>query len=107
MSTQPQIGQVIMPRLTFFASLFALALFTCPLHAEVAAPPTSQPSDEPAEKNDPVVRPMRAARSIKRLKAAPLYSFNEKDVDAYLKFLADDEKDPLKRVVHLARKNIG
>jgi len=72
------------------------------------APATTQSaSEDPPEKNDPVVRPMRAARSIKRLKAAPLYSFNEKDVDAYLKFLTADQKDPMARVMHLARKQIG
>src|SRR5688572_18255782 len=63
--------------------------------------------EEPPDKLDPVVNPVRKARSIKRLKVAPLYSFNEKDVDAYLKFLADDEPDPVARVMHLARKNIG
>lgn len=67
---------------------------------------TTRPA-EPAPKLDPVVNPMRAARSIKRLELAPLYSFNEKDVDAYLKFLAADEPDPIARVMHLARKNIG
>jgi hypothetical protein len=67
----------------------------------------TQPAEDPPEKNDPVVRPMRAARTIKKLKVAPLYSFNEKDVDAYLKFLTTDQKDPIARVMHLARKNIG
>ena len=68
---------------------------------------TSQATTEPAEKLEPVVTPMRAARSIKRLKLAPLYSFNEKDVDAYLKFLSRDETEPVARVMHLARKNVG
>src|SRR5439155_2601675 len=35
------------------------------------------------------------------------YSFSERDVDAYLKFLHESEPDPIQRVVHLARKNIG
>src|SRR5687767_3967095 len=74
--------------------------------AQATTAATTQGSEDPPEKNDPVVNPMRSARSIKRLKIAPLYAFNEKDVDTYLKFLADDEKDPLKRVMHLARKNI-
>lgn len=72
-----------------------------------ATVPATRGSEDPPEKNDPVVHPMRAARSIKRLKLAPLYSFNEKDVDAYLKFLAKDETDPIARVMHLARKQIG
>jgi hypothetical protein len=50
---------------------------------------------------------MRKARSIKRLKVAPLYSFNEKDVDAYLKFLSEEQNEPIERVMHLARKNVG
>ena len=80
------------------------------IHADAKAQATTQATragEEPPEKLDPVVNPMRKARSIKRLKVAPLYSFNEKDVDAYLKFLADDQADPIERVMHLARKNIG
>ena len=82
-------------------------LFLCtPVLAESPAT-TRSAAEEPAEKLSPVVNPLRPARSIKKLTAAPLYSFTEKDVDAYLKFLAADEKDPIKRVMHLARKNIG
>src|SRR5439155_774066 len=57
--------------------------------------------------NSPVIRQIPAARSIKKLQAAPLYSFNERDVDAYLKFLHESEPDAIQRVIHLARKNIG
>jgi hypothetical protein len=87
--------------------LVVTAILTLSTAAFAQAPATTQASADPPEKNDPVVNPMRAARSVKRLKLAPLYSFNEKDVDAYLKFLADDENDPIARVMHLARKNIG
>ena len=59
------------------------------------------------ESTSPVVTPLRPARPIKRLQAAPLYSFSEKDVDAYLAWLAGKEPDPIQRVIHLARKNIG
>ena len=78
-----------------------------PATPATAVAPTTQAAEDPPEKLDPVVNPIRKARSIKKLKPAPLYSFNEKDVDAYLKFLADEEKDPIARVMHLARKNIG
>jgi hypothetical protein len=61
----------------------------------------------PADLNSPVIRTLPPARSIKKLQAAPLYSFRERDVDAYLKFLHESEPDPIARVVHLARKNIG
>jgi len=37
----------------------------------------------------------------------PLYKFNESEVDTYLKFLHASEPDLRKRIVHLARKNIG
>jgi hypothetical protein len=64
-------------------------------------------SKTPVAKQPPVVHPLRAARPIDRLKDAPLYTFNEAEVDAYLKYLHEAEKDPIARVVHLARKNIG
>jgi hypothetical protein len=37
----------------------------------------------------------------------PLYKFTEAEVDQYLKFLSATEPDLRKRIVHLARKNIG
>src|SRR5437667_128135 len=36
------------------------------------------------DSNSPGIRQVPAARSIKKLQAAPLYSFNETDVDAYV-----------------------
>src|SRR2546430_371168 len=76
-----------------------------------AAPPATQsngrdPSITP-DKESPVVHPMRPARPLKKLTAAPLYSFSEKDVDASLKHLAETEPDPIQRVIHLGRKDIG
>ena len=88
------------------ALLFAFPLTYSDAPAQTS-PSTTQSSEDPPEKNDPVVHPMRPARTIKKLKVAPLYAFNEKDVDAYLKFLSSDQKDPIARVMHLARKNIG
>ena len=41
------------------------------------------------------------------LRQRSLYTFNEAEVDAYLHWLAKDEPDVAKRVVHLARKNLG
>jgi hypothetical protein len=83
--------------------------------ASMAAAPASQPSagnggrdpSIPPDLNLPVIRQLAPARSIKKLQAAPLYGFSERDVDAYLKFLCGSEPDPIKRVVHLARKDIG
>jgi hypothetical protein len=97
--------------LLFFALAAASVLIvpagTMAQATPAATPPATTRAAEPVEKLEPVVNPIRKSRSIKRLKVAPLYSFNEKDVDAYLKFLADEEKDPIARVMHLARKNIG
>jgi hypothetical protein len=61
----------------------------------------------PIAKRPPVVHPIRAARPIEELKALPLYEFNETDLDAYLKYLHASEPDPIRRLVHLARKNLG
>ncbi len=47
------------------------------------------------------------AGQIVKLIDKPLYQFNESEVDQYLKFLSASEPDLRKRIVHLARKNIG
>ncbi len=47
------------------------------------------------------------AGEIAKLVDKPLYQFNESEVDQYLKFLSASEPDLRKRIVHLARKNIG
>jgi len=44
---------------------------------------------------------------LARLKAKPLYRFEEKEVDSYLRYLSMSEPDLPARVVHLAEKNIG
>jgi hypothetical protein len=41
------------------------------------------------------------------LRQAPLASFNERELDAYLRHLSASEPDALKRLAHLARKSIG
>lgn len=41
------------------------------------------------------------------LKARPLYEFNEKQLGKYLGYLQEAEPNLRKRIVHLARKNIG
>lgn len=45
--------------------------------------------------------------AIAKLIDKPLYKCNEAEVDQYLKFLSATEPDLRKRIVHLARKNIG
>jgi hypothetical protein len=44
---------------------------------------------------------------LEKLLAKPLYRFTESEVDVYLTHLAATEPDLRKRVIHLARKNIG
>jgi hypothetical protein len=87
-----------------FAAHGALAEETAP-----ATQPVTNGRDPslPVDNESPVVHPMRPARSMKILKDARLYSFSERDVDVYLKFLHGEEPDPIKRVIHLARKEIG
>jgi hypothetical protein len=95
-----------MPRIVLLGFL-TIALLVQAYAKAQATTQATRAGEEPPEKLDPVVHPMRKARSIKRLKVAPLYSFNEKDVDAYLKFLSEEQNDPIERVMHLARKNVG
>jgi hypothetical protein len=47
------------------------------------------------------------ASEVAKLVDKPLYKFTEAEVDQYLKFLNATEPDLRKRIVHLARKNIG
>jgi hypothetical protein len=44
---------------------------------------------------------------LQKLFAKPLFKFSEAEVDAYLRFLSASEPDLRKRIIHLARKNIG
>ncbi len=45
--------------------------------------------------------------TVEQLTQKPLYEFTESEVDTYLKFLSATEPDLRKRIIHLARKNIG
>ena len=47
------------------------------------------------------------ASEVAKLLEKPLYKFTESEVDAYLRFLSASEPDLRKRIVHLARKNVG
>ena len=88
------------------AAALLLVLPSVSLAQEETAPATQQ-TQSGQDKNLPIATPVRGARPMNILKKAPLYSFSEKDLDAYLKFLHESEPDPIKRVIHLARKNIG
>jgi hypothetical protein len=47
------------------------------------------------------------SKQIADLIDKPLYKFTESEVDTYLKFLSATEPELRKRILHLARKNIG
>ncbi len=53
--------------------------------------------------------PERVAQTAdsRPLEARPLYTFSEAEVDRYLRSLHARERDVKRRIVHLARKNIG
>src|SRR5258708_6035513 len=51
--------------------------------------------------------PAVVADPIAPLLAKPLYQFTETEVGTYLKYLQTAEPNLRKRIVHLARKNIG
>ena len=91
-----------MIRPTFAACLIVAFLTSLP----PAIAQTTKPKSASAP-TGPVVNPLRPARPLKTLQSAPLYTFNEKDVERYLGWLEEHEKDPIQRVIHLARKNIG
>jgi len=48
-----------------------------------------------------------SGEEFQRLLHKPLYEFSEADVDHYLQFLRAVEPDLRRRIVHLARKNLG
>ena len=56
---------------------------------------------------DPVVFHLPAPRPLATLDQIPLYQFREPEVDLFLKDLVKKKRDPLQRLVYLARKNIG
>lgn len=72
-----------------------------------ARPTPPDRSKLPLSKRSPIAHPLREARPLEVLKTLPTYQFNEAELDAYLKHLHATEPDPIKRLVHLARKNIG
>ncbi|HEX8521927.1 MAG TPA: N-acetylmuramoyl-L-alanine amidase-like domain-containing protein [Tepidisphaeraceae bacterium] len=86
------------------------ASFCLCLLVAVAAARAEGPASKPTTKEapeSPVVTPLKRTRSMKILEKAPLYGFSEIEVDRYIKKLHADEPDMTKRLLHLARKNIG
>jgi len=77
--------------------------------AAETAPADESASERPRtyEQLPGVVHMLPEALPIERLQDKPLYEFTELDLAAYLEHLSDREADPIARVMHLARKNIG
>ena len=96
-------------KLIVAACLLGFSSFAFAQEAPPATPPSNggRPPSIAPDTNLPVIRQLKAPRSLSKLKAAPLYGFSEKEVDVYLKYLSESEPDPIKRVIHLARKQIG
>lgn len=70
---------------------------SAPSAQPVATSPAPTPAAKPAVPSDPLAP----------LLAKPLYQFTEAETGLYLKHLQATEPDLRKRIVHLARKNIG
>jgi N-acetylmuramoyl-L-alanine amidase-like protein len=79
------------------AALLCYAATTC---AAPAAKPAADITKAPAG-------PKQEKVDLAALADKPLYKFSEAEVDAYLKQLQSEEPDLRKRIVKLARKNIG
>ncbi len=90
---------------TVASAAVLVLVITCAANSQ-EQPATTQAASASEEKL-PIATPVKSARPLKTLQKAPLYSFSERDVDAYLKYLHETEPEPIKRVMHLARKNIG
>ena len=69
--------------------------------------PSFTPATLDANEKEIVDRLNLDKNRIAMLKAKPLYHFDEEDLDLYLRFLQTAQPELSKRVVHLARKNIG
>jgi N-acetylmuramoyl-L-alanine amidase-like len=89
------------PRLSW-AGLAVVVVMVAILPCRAATPATLTPTQTAACKQLGL-----DARQIVGLIDKPLYKFTESEVDAYLKFLSATEPDLRKRILHLARKNIG
>jgi hypothetical protein len=87
-----------------------ILMLPCLAFAQQAAPgtqPTARLTLSASSDDLPIASPMKRVRSLKLLIKSPVYSFNEPELDVYLKYLHNEQPDAIKRLVHLARKNIG
>jgi hypothetical protein len=87
------------PSLVFAVAILALCGVTRPLLAEGQKLSGEQSAACKRLKLDEA--------EIVKLIDKPLYKFNEAEVDKYVAFLSATEPNLRKRIVHLARKNIG
>jgi hypothetical protein len=94
----------------------AACILSCCAAAESAAtesssadstPPVSAIDKISADDATPSDSGSRDADTVAPLLEKPLYKFTEAEVDVYLRYLHAEEPDLRRRIIHLARKNIG
>jgi hypothetical protein len=69
--------------------------------------PASPPASLDARQIEIIRRAALDPKKLAQLLDKPLYNFTEADVDLYLTYLQATEPDLRRRIVHVARKNIG
>lgn len=94
-------GMNTLPRYLTVAVVLAIGISKSEIHAETNAANLSPQQTAAAEKAKIPVE------QIAPLVDKPLYEFSEAEVDIYLQYLQALEPDLRRRIVHLARKNIG
>ena len=98
-----------MRRAVSWSSAFLACMMPCVSLAKEAAGATDQRVAAPADAKqiESIRRVGLDPDKILPLLDKPLYKFTEAEVDSYLKYLQASEPDLRRRIVHLARKNIG
>ncbi len=95
---------------SLFLSLLLFWPQGCQTHTESSHTSPQTPSQKRIPRTrpfDPLVLHLPSPRPLSVLQRTPLYQFNEAEIDLFLKELAKKEKNPLKRLLLLARKNLG
>ena len=95
-------------RFPLFLVLFGLSpLASVLMLSQLASCEEQKSSGLSAEQSAALKQAGLSTAQIAPLIEKPLYEFSEQEVDVYLKYLQAFEPDLRRRVVHLARKNIG
>lgn len=95
-----------MYRFRRFFLLFIYALSFCSAALCQNSPSEASESKRSQEESRPS-HDLDQSDTISPLLNKPLFEFTESEIDLYLRYLQDAEPDLRRRIVHLARKNIG